>query len=91
MIALDSSGYGSLPNINKSITIAAVPGAHAFIVVAAGTNGATVNGGVNDVVTMRNLHFNGSGSAGSTGVRFNTGSAPHIENCIFTGLDKGVY
>jgi hypothetical protein len=91
LIALDSSGYGGIPNINKSITIAAVPGAHAFIVVAAGTNGMVVNGGVNDLVTLRNLHFNGSGSVGSAGVRFNTGTALHIENCTFTGLDKGIY
>jgi hypothetical protein len=91
LIALDSSGYGPIASINKSITIAAVPGAHAFIVVAAGTNGIFISNALTDSVTLRNLHFNGNGSANSRGVVFGFGGALHIEDCIFTGLEKGLY
>src|SRR5687767_10104176 len=57
LIALDSSGYGPV-TVTQSITIAAAPGQTAFIIVATGTTGITVNPGAGVVVTLRNLNIN---------------------------------
>jgi hypothetical protein len=52
LIALDTAGYGPLTGgntINKSITIAAIPGQTAFVVAAVGTAGFTVAAGAGDM------------------------------------------
>lgn len=89
LIALDTSGYGPLTNINKAITIATVPGATAFVVVASGTTGFTVNAAASDMVRIRNINFNGSGAANTTGLRHNSGRLI-VEGCTFQQLTIGV-
>lgn len=89
LIALDTAGYGPLTNINKAITIATVPGATAFVVVASGTNGFTVNAAASDMVRIRNINFNGSGAANTTGLRHNSGRLI-VESCTFQQLTIGV-
>ena len=89
LIALDTSGYGPLTSINKAITIATVPGATAFVVVATSTNGFTINGGATDAITLRNINFNGSGAASTTGIQHNSGKLV-VENCRFAQLAIGV-
>jgi nitrous oxidase accessory protein NosD len=89
LIALDTAGYGPIANINKAITIAAVPGATAFIVVATGTSGFSINAAAGDVIKLRNLNFNGSGAASTTGIAHNSGRAT-IENCDFQQLSVGI-
>ena len=74
---LDPGGFGGV-TITKSITILA-EGATAGVLVS-GTNGIVVNAGVNDVVTLRGLDFNGLGT-GLNGVRFLAGAALHVEHC----------
>ena len=89
LIALDTSGYGPLTggnSISKAITIAAVPGATAFVVAAFGTAGFTVTAGVSDLVTLRNISFNGAGAAGTSGIIFITGKGLVVENCTFASL-----
>lgn len=91
LIALDTAGYGPLTGantINKAITIATVPGAIAFVVAAAGTSGFTVNAGVSDLVVLRNINFNGSGAANTTGVNHISGLLI-MENCKFAQLTTG--
>ena len=83
LIALDSAGYGPLTNIDKAITIAAVPGATAFVIVATGTSGFTINGGAGDSIVLRNISFNGTSAANTTGITHNTGKLV-IENCEIT-------
>jgi hypothetical protein len=89
LIALDTSGYGPIANINKAITIAAVPGATAFVVAATGTAGFTVNGGATDMIVLRNINFNGANAANTIGVQHNSGQLV-IENCRFTQLNSGL-
>jgi hypothetical protein len=88
LIALDTSGYGPLV-INKAITIATVPGATAFVVAATTTIGFAVSAGATDMVKLRNINFNGSNAAGTTGLRHNSGLLI-VENCTFQQLTIGV-
>ena len=88
MIALDTAGYGPL-TVNKAITIATVPGATAFVVVAGGTNGFTISAGASDLVKLLNINFNGSGAASTTGLRHNSGRLI-VKNCTFQQLTIGV-
>jgi hypothetical protein len=89
LIALDTAGYGPITNINKAITVAALPGNTAFVVAAAGTAAFTVNGGPSDLIILRNLSFNGSGAANTTGVQDNSGKLV-IDNCKFAQLTTGL-
>jgi len=88
LIALDSSGYGPV-TVNQSITIAAVPGETAFIIVAGGTNGITVNPGANVAVTLRNLNLNGQGTLNSTGILQQSGNV-NIQNVTLIQLGTGL-
>jgi hypothetical protein len=89
LIALDTSGYGPITSINKAITIATVPGAEAFVVAPAGTAAFTINGGTSDLIKLRNINFNGSGAASTTGILHNSGNLV-IENSEFTQLTTGL-
>ena len=89
LIALDTSGYGPLSNINKAITIAAVPGATAFVVAATGTAGFTINGAASDTITLRRINFNGSNALNTTGVLHNSGRLI-VDECNFTQLTIGL-
>ena len=75
--ALDPGGFGAV-TITKSITIQG-DGVIAGVLVS-GTNGIVVSAGVNDVVTLRNLLFEGLGT-GLQGIRFINGKALIVENC----------
>ena len=88
LVALDTSGYGPL-TINKAITVAAVPGATAFVVAATGTSGFTVSAGATDLIVLRNINFNGSGAANTTGVQVSSGKVT-IEDCKFAQLSIGI-
>jgi len=85
--ALDPAGYGAL-TITKSITIDGGGGQVASILVA-GTNGIIVNAGVNDVVTVRNVRFNGllgTASPGLNGIQFLAGAALIVDKCDIFGF-----
>lgn len=81
--ALDSGGFGSV-TITKAITI----DAHNVLggVLASGTNGITVAAGVNDVVVLRGLDLQGFNGAGLVGVRFTSGKALHVEDCVINAF-----
>lgn len=86
--ALDPGGFGPV-TINKAITI---DGGSSFSgITAAGTvNGVTIAAGNTDVVVLRNLTINGqtaSTPAGANGVRFTSGAALIIEDCIIENFD----
>lgn len=83
---LDPGGYGSIV-IAKSMTISGI-GQQAGI-LGSGVNGVTINAGVNDVVTLRNLQINGAGS-GVIGVRVLAGAAVVIDHVNIYGFDTGV-
>jgi hypothetical protein len=87
--ALTPGGYGTL-TITKAITIDGGEGQVASV-LASGTPGITVAAGTADIVTLRNLDFQGitgTGEGGTIGIDFTSGAALHIEHCAiqnFTG------
>jgi Right handed beta helix region len=81
--ALDPAGYGAL-TITKAITIDGGGGQVASVLVS-GTNGIVVQAGPSDVVTLRNLRFNGIGT-GINGIRFLSGKSLAVENCDIFGF-----
>jgi len=86
--ALDPGGFGAL-TITKAITLDGGGGQVASILVS-GTNGIVVAAGANDVVTIRNLRFDGlqggPSGAGLTGINFISGKDLNVENCIIFGF-----
>jgi hypothetical protein len=80
--AIDPGGFGTV-TITKSITI---NGAGTLAsVLAAGTNGITVNAGLSDSVTLRELDINGAGT-GLTGIRVLSAGRLTIENVHIQNL-----
>src|SRR5579859_2109973 len=88
--ALDPGGFGAL-TITKAITLDGGGGQVASILVS-GTNGIVVAAQPNDVVTIRNLRFDGLAGGNSTpginGIRWISGKALHIENCTIFGFSN---
>jgi len=85
--ALDPGGFGAL-TITKAITLDG-GGGQVASVLTSGTNGISVVAGVNDVVILRNLRFNGllqTGSPGTNGVSLTSGAALIVENCDIFGF-----
>jgi hypothetical protein len=81
-------GYGGL-SINKAITVTGLPGQVAFVAIGASTTGFSVAAGATEQVLIKNITFNGSGAAGSTGLSHTSGKLI-LENCTFTQLTTGV-
>ena len=81
--ALDPGGFGAL-TITKAITIDGGGGQVASVLVS-GTDGIVVNAGASDVVSLRNLSFDGIGS-GINGIRFVNGGTLHVEHCAIFGF-----
>jgi hypothetical protein len=78
---LDPGGFGTL-TITKSITIDG--GGNLSGVLATGTNGMVILAGPNDVVVLRNLDINGTGTPAGTdtrGIKFLSGKLLVIDNC----------
>lgn len=84
--ALDPGGFGAL-TITKAITIDGGGGQNASI-LATGTNGVTINAGVNDVVTIRNISFLGNNTG--NGIRLLSAKALHIEHCTISQFNNGI-
>jgi hypothetical protein len=100
--ALDPGGYGTL-NITKSITIDGGTGAGWGSTLASGTNGFTINIGVNAndplrTAILKHLSINGAGSSGTVGTRtglngvnYIQGLAVIVEDCqIFNFATTGI-
>ena len=83
---LDPGGFGAV-TITKSITISG-DGTLASI-LGAGTNGVIVNAADTDVVVLRNISFEGTGS-GLNAIRILKAGAVHIENCTINGFQTGI-
>ncbi len=82
ILVLDPGSYGTV-TITKAITI---NGAGQLAdVQAAGSNGITINAGVNDKVILRNLAINGAGT-GLNGVRYLAGKQVVLENVTIDGF-----
>jgi hypothetical protein len=88
--ALDPGGFGAV-TITKSITLDGGGGQVASILVA-GTNGVNVSAAATDVVTIKNLRFQGicngnsCANAGLSAIQFNTGAALLVDNVEIYGF-----
>lgn len=82
---IDPGGFGAL-TITKAIAIIC-DNVEAGVLVS-GTNGMTVAAGPNDVVLLKGLDFEGTGT-GLVGIQFNTGAALHVDNCVIRGFQAG--
>jgi hypothetical protein len=78
---LDPGGFGTV-TITKAITI---DGSSMGGILASGTNGIIVNAGANDVVRIRNMNINGSGT-GLAGIRFLAGKTLHVDQSVIYGF-----
>ena len=87
---LDPGGFGAV-TIVKSITIDGGAGQVGSI-LAAGTNGVTVNAGANDVVTIRNITIQGlaqaSSGAGLNGIQLLNAKSLHVEHCTIQNFGQ---
>jgi hypothetical protein len=88
--ALDPAGYGAV-TIVKSMTIDGGSGQVGSI-LASGTNGVTVNAGANDVVTIRNISFQGlaqsTGGVGLNGIQLLNAKSLHVEHCTIQNFGQ---
>ncbi len=91
--ALDPGGFGAL-TITKSITVDGGGGQVASVLVA-GTNGIVIAAASNDVVTLRNLQFDGllgnganAGNAGLDGVKILAAGSVHLEHLVIFGFNQ---
>jgi hypothetical protein len=91
--ALDSGGFGAV-TITKSITIDGGSGV-ASVMSSSATNGITVSAGATDIVTIRNVQFQGNlgngsspGTAGYNGILFDSAAMLNIDNCKIDGFSN---
>src|SRR5258708_25134143 len=84
--SLDSADYGYV-TINQAVTLLGAHGATG--VLAANVSGVTINAGANDVVTLKGLEIDGSGS-GVNGIQFNSGAALNVLDSVIRGFSAGI-
>jgi hypothetical protein len=85
--ALDPAGFGAV-TITKSITIDGGGGQVASILVG-GTNGVVINAAATDVVTLRNLRFNGlvnTASPGLSAINYLSAGTVVVDKCEIFGF-----
>lgn len=87
IIALDSGGFGTV-TVERSVTIAAAPGAYAGITVPAGGIGVWILAPAGTIVVVRGLIVKGVG--GLAGIHLNSGQELHVEQCVIDGFTTGV-
>jgi hypothetical protein len=85
---LDPGGFGGI-TITKAITLncSATLGS----ILVAGTNGVTINAGVNDIVVLRGIQLQGlspTSPAGLVGVKILSAKTVSIEDCVVTQFSQ---
>jgi hypothetical protein len=81
---LDPGDFGAV-TITKAITLDG-GGSQFASIPTSGTSGITISAGSTDVVILRNLQFNGTGSGGTEGVAINSAAKVIIEKCDIFGF-----
>lgn len=87
---LDPGGFGAV-TITKAISLTNDGVGEAGVLVS-GTNAIVVNAGANDVVNIRGIVIDGSGT-GLAGIRINSAGAVNVQHCViknFGGTGVGV-
>jgi len=81
---LDAGGFGAV-TIDQAVSIVA-DGVEGGILASSG-NGIVVAAGASDVVSIRGLQIEGAGT-GFNGIKFTSGAALHVENCVIRGFQS---
>ncbi len=81
---LDPGGFGAV-TIGKSLTISSERFEAGVLV--SGTNAIVINAGINDVVVLRGLDFEGLGTS-LVGVKVLSAGAVHVENCTINNFTQ---
>jgi hypothetical protein len=87
---LDPGGFGAV-TITKAISLTNDGAGEAGVLVS-GTNGITISAGANDIVNIRGILIDGTGT-GLAGIRVNSGGAVNVQNCViknFVGTGTGI-
>jgi hypothetical protein len=87
---LDPGGFGGV-TITKAISLTNDGVGEAGVLVA-GTNGITVAAGPSDIVNVRGIVIDGTGT-GLSGIQFSSGAALNVQNCViknFSGAGTGI-
>jgi hypothetical protein len=87
---LDPGGFGAV-TATKSITIDGTTGAGFGSILASNVSGVIVNDSASgspntSVVTLRHLSINGASTTAGSGIRFLSGKALIVENCVISGF-----
>jgi hypothetical protein len=77
---------GPALSITKSVSITN-DGTGEASIFAPGFTGIYINAGPGDVISLRGLVLDGSGSSSAFGIYFNAGSALHIQNCVIRNYE----
>jgi len=81
IIVLDPGGYGGV-TITKSISIVDDGVGEASVLVSGGATGIIIDSGAAGYVNLRGITIQGIGFGGGTGLRFNSGFALTLTNCV---------
>ena len=81
---IDPGGFGAV-TITKSITIDGGTGSGWASILAAGTSGVIINALASDIVTLKNISINGSGT-GIAGIRILSAGTVIVEDCTIFGF-----
>jgi hypothetical protein len=82
---LDPGGYGAV-TITKALSIINDGVGEAGVLVSGGTTGITINAPASAAVSLRGLTVQGIGFGGGSGLRFNSGAALTMTNCVVRNL-----
>src|SRR3989442_9926530 len=88
---LDPGGFGAV-TITKSITIDGTTGAGFGSILSSGVQGVIINALTTDVIHLKNLAINGSGTTlGTNGINYIQADTVSVENCrIFRYSGSGI-
>ena len=84
---LSSANYGYV-TINQAVSIIAGAGVSG-VLAPSNVSGITINAGANDIVNLRGLDVDGTGS-GADGIQFTSGAALNIQDSAIRGFTNGI-
>jgi hypothetical protein len=82
--AIDSAGFGPV-TISHAVTITSPAGVEAGIAAAPSGTAITINAGNNDLVSLRGLTLNGSGTA-NTGIVYDNANRVEVIDCAISNF-----
>src|SRR6185369_3616464 len=88
--AISSGAYGNI-TIAGSLTLQGAPGVVASMGTSSTTTPVVIEAHKSAVVVLRNLQINAALSSANYGILSSMVGSLHIENCVITGFDNGIF